>query len=96
MLHSSERLPPSDQCSFAAMVRRVRALVLYLLSVVVLAVGTVMVWWMFVVLVLNGAGCDGPCNAVGEFTQDYWWLIALGGAVPIAFLLLPLYRRGHF
>jgi hypothetical protein len=74
-------------------IRRVGVLFLFLLSVAVLAVGAALVWWLFVVVVLHGAGCDGSCNAVGEFSQDYWWLIALGAAVPIALLLWPLARE---
>jgi hypothetical protein len=53
-------------------------------------------WWMFALLVLEEFGCDGatgPCGSVGRFTSDYWWLINVTAAVPIALALLPIYRR---
>ena len=67
--------------------------IFYLTATVVLGLLVWFGWWMFVVYVLDGFGCDGACNAVGDFTGEHWWLIGGVTAGVIAVFLLPFYRR---
>ena len=67
--------------------------ILYLLGVFVLAMLLFVGWWLFMIFVLHGLGCDGACNGIGEFSRDYALLIVFVLTVLAGVLLLPVYRR---
>ena len=66
---------------------------LYVLAVFVLALILFSGWWLFMIFVLHGLGCNGACNGIGEFSQDYALLIVFLLTVLAGLLLLPVYRR---
>jgi hypothetical protein len=61
---------------------------LYVLAVFVLAMLQFVGWWLFMIFVLHGLGCDGPCNGIGRFSQDYGLLIVFLLTVLAGLLLL--------
>ena len=67
--------------------------ILYLTGVVVLALVLFVGWWLFMIFVLHGLGCNGACNGIGEFSSDYALLIVFGLTILAGLLLLPVYRR---
>ena len=67
--------------------------ILYLLGVFVLAMLLFVGWWLFMIFVLHGLGCDGPCNGIGEFSRDYALLIVFVLTVLVGLLLMPVYQR---
>ena len=66
---------------------------LYVLVVLVLALVLFVGWWLFMIFVLHGLGCDGACNGIGRFSQDYALLIVFLLTMLAGLLLLPVYRR---
>jgi hypothetical protein len=66
---------------------------LYVLAVFVLALLMFVGWWLFMIFVLHGLGCDGACNGIGRFSQDYALLIVSLLTALAGLMLLPVYRR---
>jgi hypothetical protein len=67
--------------------------ILYFLGVFVVAMLLFVGWWLFMIFVLHGLGCNGACNGIGEFSSDYALLIVFMLTVLVGLLLLPVYRR---
>jgi hypothetical protein len=67
--------------------------ILYLLAVVVVALVLFSGWWLFVIFVLHGMGCDGACNGIGDSTRDYALAIVFVLTIVVGLGLLPVYRR---
>ena len=67
--------------------------ILYLTGVVVLALVLFVGWWLFMIFVLHGLGCNGACNGIGEFSRDYALLIVFLLTLFVGLLLLPVYWR---